>query len=150
MSLQQPIQAILLEQVLKTEAPNTAALDRSIRIIRNFQLNEVEKRRLLRVVRRRYGAHVAAGRDNDALSYLALILLLDTDTGATDLETWLNGAAPENRRSRAEHTLGKLFDRHDSFISGALSRASISTLEKLLQTAYSHIRPEHDAVHEGS
>jgi hypothetical protein len=149
-SLQRPIQAMLLEQVLKTEAPNTPALDRSIRIIRNFQLNEAEKRRLLRVVRRRYGTHVGAGRDNDALSYLALILWLDSDTGVTDLTAWLNGAAPESRRARAEHTLGKLFDRHDSFISGTLSRASIPTLEKLLQTAYSHIRPEHDAVHEGS
>lgn len=149
-SLQQPIQAILLEKILKTEAPDSAALDRSIRIIRNFQLNEVEKRRLLRVVRRRYGNHVAAGRDKDALSYLALIILLDPDTGVTDLAAWLNGAAPENRRSRAEDTLGKLFDRHDSYIPGALSRASITTLENLLQTAYSHIRPEHDAVHEGS
>jgi hypothetical protein len=148
--LQQPIQTILLEQVLKTEAPNTAVLDRSIRIIRNFQLNEVEKRRLLRVVRRRYGDRVAAGRDNDALSYLALIILLDPDTGVTDLAAWLDGTVPENRRSRAEHALGKLFDRHDPFIPGALSRASIPTLEKLLQTAYSHIRPEHDAVHEGS
>jgi hypothetical protein len=77
-------------------------------------------------------------------------MLLNPDAGVTDLAAWLDGAAPEDRRSRAEHTLGKLFDRHDSLISGALSRASIPTLEKLLQTAYSHIRPEHDAVHEGS
>ena len=149
-SLQQPIQAILLQQILKAEAPDTAALDRSIRIIRNFQLNELEKRRLLRVVRLRYSRHTASGRDKDALSYLALIFLLEPDAGVTDLAAWLNGAAPENRRSRAEDTLGKLFDRHDPYIPGALSRASIATLEKLLQTAYSHIRPEHDAVHEGS
>jgi hypothetical protein len=149
-SLQQPIQTILLEQILKREAPNTVALNRSIRIIRNFQLNEIEKRRLFRVVRRRYGTHVAAGRDSDALSYLALILLLDPDAGVNDLTAWLKGTAPESRRSRAEDTLGRLFDRHDSFISGALTRASVPTLEKLLQTAYSHIRPEHDSVHEGS
>jgi len=149
-SLQQPIQAILLERFLKMEAPSIAALDRNIRIVRNLQLTEIDKRRLLRVVRRRYGGHAAAGRNDYALSYLALILLVDPDTGVTDLAGWLDGAAPEDRRSRAEHTLGKLFDRHDSFISGALSWASISTLEKLLQTAYSHIRPEHDAVHEGS
>ena len=149
-SLQQPIQAILLDLVLKKEAPNTAALDRSIRIIRNFQLSETEKQRLLRVVRRRYAKHVVGSRDADALSYLGLILWLDPDTGLADLVAWLDGAAPENRRARAEDALGKLFDRHDSFISGALSRASIPTLEKLLQTAYSHIRPEHDAVHEGT
>jgi hypothetical protein len=149
-SLQQPIQAMLLERFLKKEAPYTAALDRSIRIVRNLQLNEVEKRRLLRVARRRYSGHVAAGRDDYALSYLAIILLLDPDTGINDLAVWLSGAAHEARRSRAEHTLGKLFDRHDSFISGALSQASVAALERLLQTAYAHIRPEHDAVHEGS
>jgi hypothetical protein len=149
-SLQQPIQAMLLERLLKTEAPYIAALERSIRIVRNLQFNEIEKRRLLRVVRRRYKGHVAAGRDDYALSYLALILLQDPDTGVDDLAAWLSGAPPGARRSRAEHTLGKLFDRHDSFIYGVLSQASIGTLERLLQTAYAHIRPEHDAVHEGS
>jgi hypothetical protein len=149
-SLQQPVQTILLERFVKTEAPYAAALDRSIRIVHNLRLDEAEKRRLLSLVRRRYTGHVAAGRDDYALSYLAIILLLDADTGANDLVAWLNSAAHEARRSRAEHTLGKLFSRHDSFIAGALSRASVATLEILLQTAYAHIRPEHDAVHEGS
>jgi hypothetical protein len=75
---------------------------------------------------------------------------VDPDMGVSDLAAWLSGAPPESRRARAEQTLGKLFDRHDSFISGALARASVSTLERLLQTAYEHIRPEQDAVHEGS
>jgi hypothetical protein len=149
-SLQRPIQTILLERFVKTEAPYATALDRSVRIVRNLRLDEAEKRRLLGLVRRRYTGHVAAARDDYALSYLAIILLLDPDTGANDLVSWLNSAALEARRSRAEHTLGKLFNRHDSFISGALSRASVATLESLLQTAYGHIRPEHDAVHEGS
>ncbi|MET4072595.1 hypothetical protein ABID58_007424 [Bradyrhizobium sp. S3.2.6] len=149
-SLQQPIQAILLKCFEKSEVPYPAALDRSIRIIRNLRLDEADKQKLLRIVRRRFSGHVAATRDEYALSYLAIILLLDPDIGANDLTSWLDCAAPEARRSRAEHTLGKLFDRHDSFLYGALSRASIPTLEKLLQSAYSHIRPEYDAVHEGS
>ena len=149
-SLQQPIQAILLECFVKTEAPYAAALDRSIRIVRNLQLNGVEKRRLLRVVRRRYSGHLVAGKNDYAYNYLALILFMDPDTGVDDLASWLNGAPPESRRAHAEQTLGKLFDRHNSFIAGALSRASVPTLEKLLQTAFTHIRPEHDAVHEGT
>ncbi|MEH2550761.1 hypothetical protein V1283_007406 [Bradyrhizobium sp. AZCC 2262] len=149
-SLQQPIQAMLLERLLKTEAPDIAALDRSIRIVRNLQLDEADKRRLLRVARRRYGQHVTAGRNDYALHYLALLLLLDPDTGVSDLESWLDSAPAEDRQSRAENTLAKLFDRHDPFISGILSLVSIAMLERLLQTAYSHIRPEQDSVHEGS
>jgi hypothetical protein len=149
-SLPQPIQAMLLERFLKTEAPDIAALNRSIRIVRNLQLDEADKQRLLRVARRRHTRHISARNDEFALSYLALLLLVEPDSGINDLVAWLDSPASNDRRTRAEHTLGKLFDRHDSVIGGSLSRASIATLEKLLLTAYSHIRPEHDAVHEGS
>ncbi|WP_316229826.1 hypothetical protein [Bradyrhizobium sp. SZCCHNR1051] len=149
-SLQQPIQGMLLDQFLKTEAPSIEALAQSSRIVRNFQFVEADKQRILRVARRRFTRHVAACANDFALNYLALLLLVDPDSGANDLVAWLDSPAPNDRRARAEYTLGKLFDRHDSLVGGALSRASVATLEKLLRAAYSHIRAEHDVVHEGS
>jgi hypothetical protein len=149
-SIQQPMQKFLLERILKTEVHNAQAIDRSIRILRNLQLNEVDKQRLVRTVRRRFKAHAAAGRQDYALGYLAALLLLEPDSGVNDLADWFGAVAPETRRSRVELTLGRLFDRHGPLITGALARASVLTLEKLLQTAYANIRPEEDAVHEGS
>jgi len=78
------------------------------------------------------------------------MLLLDPDVAFASLRTWLNSAPKATRQTRAENTLGVLFDRHDPLVSVALANASTATLEALLHLAYSHIRPEDDAVHEGS
>jgi hypothetical protein len=149
-SVQQPIQKLLLERMLKTELPNIQAPDRAIRILRNLQLSEANKQRYVRVARRRFNTHANAGRDDFALRYLDALLLIEPDSGVNNLVGWFDAAEPDARRSRVELTVGKLFDRNDPLIFGALARASVSTLERLLQMAYASIRPEDDAVHEGS
>src|ERR1700733_5829295 len=78
------------------------------------------------------------------------MFILDPDKAFVTLRSWLNSASKATRQSRAENTLGVLFDRHDPLVSVALTTASTATLEALLHLAYSHIRPEDDAVHEGS
>jgi hypothetical protein len=149
-SVQQPIQKLLFGRMLKTELPNAQALDRTIRILRNLQLNETDKQRYVRVARRRFGAHAKSGKNDFALRYLAALLLIEPDSGVNDLAGWFDAAEPDARRSRVELTVGTLFDRNDPLIFGALARASVPTLERLLQMAYANIRPEDDAVHEGS
>ena len=91
-----------------------------------------------------------AKRDDFALSYLALMLMLNPDAGLAPLRRWLNSAPKAVRKTRAENTLGALFDRYDPMIGVGLTTASTATLEALLRLAYSHIHPKDDAVHEGS
>jgi hypothetical protein len=76
--------------------------------------------------------------------------MLDPDGAAATLRRWLNSAPKAIRQTRAENTLSVLFDRYDPLLSVALTTASTAILEAFLHLAYSHIRPEDDAVHHGS
>ena len=148
-TVQQPVQRLLLERILKTEPHSATALDQAIRIFRNLHLSDAETVRLCRSARRRLAKHAAVGREDYVLGYLAALLWLNPDSGVGDLFDWIELAEPNTRRSRVQTALGRLFDRHDPFILRALPRASVQTLERLLQFAYANIRPEDDAVHDG-
>jgi hypothetical protein len=149
-SIQQPVQRLILSAILKSEAKSIGVLRTALRIIRNLKLDATERAQLFSTAKTRHAAHVKAKKDDFALSYLALMLMLDPDAAFATLRTWLNSAPKTIRQTRAENTLSVLFDRYDPLISVALTTASTATLEALLHLAYSHIRPKDDAVHQGS
>jgi hypothetical protein len=146
----QPVQRLLVSAILKSDANDIGVLRTALRVVRNLRLDASERSQLFSMAKLRYAAHVKAKKDDFALSYLALMLLLDPDAAFVTLRTWLASAPKATRQTRAEQTLNVLFDRYDSLVSGALTIASTATLEALLHLAYSYIRPEDDAIHEGS
>jgi hypothetical protein len=148
--IQQPVQRLILSAILQSEANAIAVLKTALRIVRNLELDSAQRAQLFSTAKARYAAHAKAKREDFALSYLALLLMLDPDTALPTLRQWLNSAPRATRQSRAENTLGTLFDRSDPLVSVALTNASVKTLEALLHLAYSHIRPKDDAVHQGS
>ena len=148
-SIQQPVQRLILAAVLKTDAKTIAVLHTALRIIRNLELADTQRAQLVATAKARYAAHVKAKKDDFALSYLALLLMLDPDTTLPMLRQWLDVPPKAARQARAVSTLSMLFDRHDPLTSGALVAASTKSLEALLHIAYSHIRPKDDIVHKG-
>lgn len=147
--VQPPVQQVLFQRLVGREPRDLAKLDYALRIVKNLHLDEAQMIKLVRFARRRFAQNAAAGRNDHALRYLALLLLLDVNRAIDDLATWLVGGDAQERQSRAEHTLGELFDRHDPITSSALDHASVPTLERFLRLAYFYIRPEQDIVHEG-
>jgi hypothetical protein len=103
----------------------------------------------VRAAKRRFTIHAVAGRDDYALRYLALMIVLDINRTVDELASWIESAHSPDRPPRAEATLAFLFDRHDPVISRALDLATVPSLEKLLRLAYFYIRPEQDKRHEG-
>ena len=74
--------------------------------------------------------------------------MLEPENGLDDLEAWI-GSGPDAPKVKAERAFGLLFDRRDPLVTGILAQASVSTLERLLQLAYSYVRPQDDVIHEG-
>jgi hypothetical protein len=144
-----PVREILFQRLVGAEPRDIGKLDRVLRIVRNLGLDEDQKTKLVRAARQRFGKHAAAGRDDYALRYLALMLVLNINRTIDDLASWIESGNGADSRSRAEATLAFLFDRHDPLVSGALDLATVPTLEKLLRLAYFYIRPEQDIRHEG-
>ncbi|MGO1078147.1 hypothetical protein [Inquilinus sp. CA228] len=139
-----------LFEVLISSEPNTLSmLDRGLRIFRNLNLNEDQRRQLLDVSRQRYADHVKAGRTDFAIRYLALLLMLDLELALDDLEMWIN-SGPDAPKVKAERAFGLLFNRHDPLVTGVLTQASVPTLGRLLLLAYTYVRPMDDVIHEGT
>ena len=136
--------------MLKLDANHVGVLRTWLQIIRNLQLDAKQRGQLFATTKKRFDAHAKAKKDDFARSYLALLLILDPDAGFASLRKWLNAGPKAARQARALTTLSVLFDRHDPLVSISLTTASTKTLEALLHLAYSHIRPQDDAVHEGS
>ena len=148
-SIPPSVQEILLRRFVSSAPRATRTLDRILRIVRNLDLDEWQKTKLARAAKRRFARHAAAGRDDYALRYLTLMLVLDINHTIDDLTSWIESANGADRQSRAEATLAFLFDRHDPVVSGGLDLATVPSLEKLLRLAYFYIRPEQDIRHEG-
>jgi hypothetical protein len=149
-TIQQPVQRLIISAILKSDANAVAVIRTGLRIIRNLGLDGTERAQLFATAKTRYLAHVRAKKDDFALSYLALLLMVDPDAALPFLGKWLNSAPKATQQALAETTLGTLFDRHDPLVSGALARAQTKTLEALLHLAYSHIHPKDDAEHRGT
>jgi hypothetical protein len=149
-SIQKPVQRLILLAFLRSEANAIGVLRTALKIVRNLELDPTTRAQLYATAKTRYAAHVKGKRDDFALSYLALLLMLDPDAALPAFRQWLNKAPKAMRQARAEETLSTLFDRHDPLVSVALTNASVKTLEALLQLAYSHIRPQDDIAHRGS
>jgi len=149
-TIQQPLQRLIISAILKSDANAVAVVRSVLRIIRNLELDAAQRAQLFSTAKARYAAHVKAKKDDFALSYLALMLMVDPDTALPILARWLNSVPKATRQARAETTLTTLFDRHDPLVSSALTSASTKTLEALLHLAYSHIRPKDDTVRNGS
>jgi hypothetical protein len=145
-----PVQRLLLATFMKADAKFISILNTALRIMRNLDLEAAQRTQLYDTAKKRFDVHVRAKKDDFALSYLALLLMLDGDAAFPLLRTWLSSAPNASRQSRAETVLSTLFDRHDPIISISLATASTKTLEALLYLAYSYIQPKDDAVHEGS
>jgi hypothetical protein len=146
---QKPVQKVLLDQILKSEAGNIGALDRGLRIVSNLQLDDGDAARVVGEARARFRRHVPAAEDY-AVRYVALMMRLDGDAAFADLNVWLMAARGAKRKDQSERVLGVLFDNHNPLIGGILDTCSVATLEKLLRLSYSVIRPEDDVTHEGS
>ena len=148
-SIPSSVQEILFRRFLGSGPRDIGKFDRVLHIVRKLSLDKDQKTKLLRAARRRFTRHAAARRDDYALRYLALMLVLDINRTIDDLASWIESANGAGSRFRAEATLAFLFDRHDPIVSGALDLATVPTLEKFLRLAYFYIRPEHDIRHEG-
>ena len=146
----QPVQQLLLAAFLKSDAKDVTILRTMLNMIRNLELDSKQRTALYDKSKARFAAHSKAKRDDFALSYLALLLVIDADAALPVLRNWLSNAPKAVRQARAETTLSSLFDRYDPVISISLATASTKTLEALLHLAYSYIRPKDDAVHDGS
>jgi hypothetical protein len=145
-----PVQRALVYCFLNDEAGQIRVLDQALRIIRKLSLDDSQRELLAKVARVRLKQHDQARRAEHAVRYLAVLLFLEPDRAIDELIAWIGGAPEEVRHQQAIVTLGALFDRHHPLISGLAERASVQTLDKLLQIAYANVRPEDDAVHEGS
>ncbi|QND73653.1 hypothetical protein [Tardiphaga robiniae] len=150
-ALQQPLQKILFDIILKTEPVGTVGMDTGLRIIRHIELDASRKQQLRAMAKTRLAVHVKANNVDFALRYLAIHLLADANAAIGEIRKWLNAAKKAaDRKARAEKTFGALFDRHDPLAPFALRQASVASLEALLSLAYSYVRPQDDAVHEGT
>ena len=150
-SIQEPVRRLILWALHRSEADAIEVLRTVLKIVRNIEpgLDPVTRAQLYSTAKTRYADHVKAKRDDFALSYLALLLILNPDAALSAFRQWLNAAPKAIRQARAETTLNVLFDRYDPLVSVALTTASTKTLEALLHLAYSHIHPKDDAVHQG-
>jgi hypothetical protein len=148
--IQKPLQKLLFDTIVAFEASAPTVLNTAQRIIQRLELNAGENVRLFSVVHNRFDAHAKAGRNDWALSYLGLLLLLDPDKAVPILEGWLAAAAAANRKERAENTFSTLFDRYDGLVAGSLAKASTQTLEQMLCVAYASIRPKDDVSRHGT
>ncbi len=148
-SIPSAVQQFLFETLSGSEPKRLATFDLGLRIIRRISPDEVQKQKLYRISQRRLSRHLQSGPSEWALRYLALQLLINIDAAIGDLESWLGYKAGRDEAPHAEQTFGILFDRHDPLVLGALERASVSTLQRLLELAYENIHPQDDAVHEG-
>jgi hypothetical protein len=86
------VQRLILSAILKFEAKSIEVLKTALRITRNLKLDPTERAQLLSTAKARYAAHVKAKQDDFALSYLALMLMLDPDGASATLRRWLNSA----------------------------------------------------------
>lgn len=145
-----PIQEILFRTFLGPEPRDVGKLERELHILKSLDLDERQKRTLTRGARRRFTEHATTGRDDFALRYLALLLLLNIDNATDDLKIWLKGTAGRETQPGAERTFAGLFYRHDPTIPTALNQASVQTLERLLTLSYFYVRPVEDLVHDGA
>ena len=144
-----PVQPILADMLFAKEPPLIGKLERGVRIIRRLSLGARQRERLARHARKRLAAHAAAGRSEQVTAYFALLMALDPDQAIKELAVWIDSAGAD-AGIRAQQTLGALFDRHDPLVSSGLETASVQSLRELLRLAYSHVRPEHDVVHQGA
>ncbi|MFK4536194.1 hypothetical protein ABIA00_004377 [Bradyrhizobium ottawaense] len=149
-SIQRPVQLLLVEIIASSEANSLSTLNNAQRIVRRLDLDTSQKDRLFKVFKQRFHLHVTAKKNDFALSYLGLLLMLAPDAALPFVEKWMDGASPDERKGRAELTFSNLFDRYDSLIAGSLTVATTKTLEAFLYLAYSRVRPKDDVFHEGS
>lgn len=149
-SIQQSVQPLLRAAFLQTEATTNSVLHTAIRIIRNLAMDAAQRAELFKVAATRFDTHAKANRDEFALSYLLVLVMLDPDAALPTLRKWLAAPTSEtDRTARAEKTLSMLFDRHDPLTSNALAATSTKALKALLHLAYSHVQPKDDLVHQG-
>ena len=100
-SIQQPIQRLVLSTIRKREAKSNEVLRTSLKIIRTLKLDTTERAQLFAVAEARRAAHAKAKRDDFALSYLALMLMLNPNAGLVPLAKWVNSAPKAVRKARA-------------------------------------------------
>jgi hypothetical protein len=148
--IQPALQDILFEIISANEPVDPYKLDLTVQLISRLDLSADQKKSLARIVRRRLARHERANRPAQAIRNLAVLLIIDQENAIVDLAGWLAQPRGKNRQTRAEQTFSFLFDRHGSLAPRVLSALSVRGLEDLLRLAYTYIRPEHDAVHEGS
>lgn len=149
-SLQPAVEQVLFDVISGEEPVDVPKLERGLRVMQRLNLDGGQRSRLIQLGKDRLPHHRTANHNDYALQYLMLLFLFDAENAVEDLATWIDHAAPAQRRARAEQTLAVLFDRHDPLLHEALSHVSVPTLERLLYWVYGHIRPEDDNVHHGS
>jgi hypothetical protein len=136
------IQPVLLGMLLGEAPQKPNRLEHGIRIIQKLDLNDADRRRIVRISRRRMWCHIAVENTPFVLLYLACLLLLDVEHALADLTNWLDTADAQEQRYRVEHTFSRLFGR-DGFIM-SLAHIPIAGMEALLRLTYRHIRLEED------
>jgi hypothetical protein len=108
-SIQQPVQALIIAAILKTDAKAIRTLHTALRIVRNLNLELAQRTKLLKTAKKRFHTHVKAKRDDFALAYLALLLMLDPDEALPLLRQWLDApTTKDDRRTRgkdSEHAI---------------------------------------------
>jgi hypothetical protein len=97
----QPVQQLLLAAFLKSDAKHVSILRTMLSVIRNLELDTKQRTALFKKLKARFDAHSKAKLDDFALSYLALLLMIDADTALSVLSKWLSSAPKAVRQARA-------------------------------------------------
>lgn len=148
--LRPSIQKILFAIVTSDEPKDQSKMDVGLRVVAKLALESSQNTLLKKLARSRIVRHEKQGNVERALRYIALLLSISSDEALKDLERWLSRPTRKFRKARAEQTFAFLFDRHDPIIPNVFINMSVLSLEQLLRLVYKYIRPEDDAVHEGS
>lgn len=148
--IQPALQPILFKVISANEPVDPYKLDLAVQLVSRLDLSADQRNSLARAARRRLARHEKAKRTEHAIRYLAVLLMIDPENAVDDVGKWLARPRGKNRRTRAEQTFSFLFDRHGPVVPGLLSALNVQGLEQLLRLAYTYIRPEDDAAHEGS
>jgi hypothetical protein len=148
--LETSLQSALVDVIGGPEPPDLNKLDRGIRLAVRLELSTRQTKRLTELAEQRLWAHGKKGQVEHALRHLALLFVLQGDKAVDTLNSWLKKPKKKERKALAEQTFGFLFDRHHPAVPGVvLGEMSVSGLQRLLRTAYIHVHPSDDLLHEG-
>jgi len=147
--IQAPVKKILLELIIGKTPKEYSILNSGLRVLSRLNLSQAEIRKVASFAMCRLRAAQSEEQDNIILHYLAMLFLANVDAASRELQKWISISPAGMHDTRAILSIGALFGRDNSGVTGTLRNASVTTLEALVRLVYQYVRPEDDKVREG-